>query len=208
MSGKRTSGSSTSTPSVRNRTPKIQKRPLTPEVLRTGYDQPEVLSRPSNSRLAEVYKTEEFINEWANNVPFHVASNVLHLRRYRRLSQSKLAKEMGTSQSAIARIESGQENITLGTLQRLITSLKGRFHISISPSEYRVSQQRPWWELQLHTETPWTLVDCVSRRTTESDQLIIGLERKNEAHETATLTANAARLLPQSAGTSQTARGA
>lgn len=199
MSGKmaKINGSFTSMPYVRKNTERIQQTPLTPEVLPTKYGEAEVLSRPSNSQLAEVYKTEKFVNDWANNVPFHVARNVLHLRRYRGLSQSKLAKAMGTSQSAVARIESAQENITLDTLQRLVGALKGRFQISISPEEYRVYQARPWWEIGLPTKMAWTVVSWAANQTTERDQLIVGLERKNETIKTETLTPGAVRLLPR-----------
>jgi transcriptional regulator with XRE-family HTH domain len=125
--------------------------------------------------LAEIYKTEEFKNDWANQVRFHVARNVLHLRRYRRMSQTKVGQTMGTSQSAVARIESGQENITLDTLQRLVVSLKGRFHVSIAPQEYLGHPQPLWWEAI--ESAPWSIVRAVGRRTVENDQLIVGLER-------------------------------
>jgi transcriptional regulator with XRE-family HTH domain len=97
--------------------------------------------------LADLYKTDEFRNEWANDVKFHVARNVLYLRRYRKMSQGSVAAAMGTSQSAIARIESAQENITLDTLQRLIAALGGQFHVAISPAECSLQQKHPWWEV-------------------------------------------------------------
>jgi len=96
--------------------------------------------------LAEIYETEQFKNEWANNVRFHVARNILQLRRYRKESQSSVAGKMGTSQSAIARMETGQENITLDTLERLTDSLRGRFYVSIYPQECPFRPIMPWWE--------------------------------------------------------------
>jgi len=151
-------------------------KPAKPEALPTTYGQAEVLSRSSSSPLVDIYKTKEFRNEWANNVQFHVARNLLHLRRYRKMSQAKVGAAMGTSQSAIARIESAQENITLDTLQRLVVALDGRFHISILPQEYPVTPEVPWWEVSDSTNA-WVVVRCESNQATQFDQLLIGLER-------------------------------
>jgi transcriptional regulator with XRE-family HTH domain len=43
------------------------------------------------------------------------------------LSQAELAKRMGTSHSAISRIESGQHRTSVATLQRLADALGLRF---------------------------------------------------------------------------------
>ena len=43
------------------------------------------------------------------------------------LTQEQLAQRMGTSYSAISRIESGQHNTSVQTLQRLAAALKMRF---------------------------------------------------------------------------------
>ncbi|MDQ2839750.1 MAG: helix-turn-helix domain-containing protein [Acidobacteriota bacterium] len=182
--------------SVKSRTKKTTPITATPELSPITYDQVEVASAPSNSRLGDLYKTEEFATEWANNIPFHVARNILHLRRHRGWSQLKLATAMGTSQSAIARMENGHENITLDTLQRLVSALDGRFHIWIAPKEFSVRQNRPWWEL-LH-EKPWRLTSWVSLRGTESDQVIVGLERPR-----GTFVSNVAQLLPQTTNVSE-----
>jgi transcriptional regulator with XRE-family HTH domain len=92
------------------------------------------------------------------------------------MSQAKVGAAMGTSQSAIARIESAQENITLDTLQRLIVALDGRFYVSIVPQEYPARLEVPWWESAQFPST-WNVVGLVSNRTAQSDQLLIGLER-------------------------------
>ena len=96
---KKKSESSTFMRSARKETTKMQATPKKPEASLTVSAPVEVLSRPSNSRLAELYKTEAFQNEWANDVKFHVAQNLSYLRRYRRISQSKLGDKIGTSQS-------------------------------------------------------------------------------------------------------------
>jgi transcriptional regulator with XRE-family HTH domain len=184
MSGNKanTSESSTSTLSVKKRTKKIQTMLAKPGASLTEYGQAAVLSGPSSSRLAEVYKTDEFTNEWANDVQSHVARNILHLRRFRGMSQSAVAQAAGTSQSAVARIESAQENITLDTLRRLIVALKGRFCVSIPPQERALQPQRPWWESsEADSGREWKIKGSMHSQTTETEQLILGLERSRFA---------------------------
>ena len=173
-----TTGLSTSMRSVKNLTVKTQATPSRPGASPTKYGQAEVLSRPSSSQLADAYKTEEFVNEWTNDVQFHVARNVLNLRRYRRMSQASVA--IGTSQSAIARIESGQENITMDTLRRIVVALKGRLQVSIPPQECARHQVRPWWEANGPAVNTWNLVGWAAREGHQKDQLILGLERPCE----------------------------
>lgn len=111
-----------------------------------------------------------FRAESDNDVRFHVARNILHLRRYRELSQKALAELMGTSQSAVARIEGGSENITLDTLQRLIDALRGRFHVVIQPAENSVSwSRRGWWEADVLN---WQLIGFMTNEGTEDVQLL------------------------------------
>jgi transcriptional regulator with XRE-family HTH domain len=93
------------------------------------------------------------------------------------MSQGKVAGQMGSSQSAIARIESAQENITLDTLGRVIAALKGRFYVSIQPQECAVMPDNPWWESSLFS--PWEVVRCVARHFDRTDQVILALERQS-----------------------------
>jgi hypothetical protein len=53
---------------------------------------------------------------------------------------------METSQPAIARIEGGDENITLQTLKRLIRALDGRLRLSIEPKEAGLPHWGCWWD--------------------------------------------------------------
>ena len=176
----KTNESSMSTRSARNPTKKTRAMPSKPGASLTEYGQAEVLSRPSSSRLADAYKTEEFLNEWANDVQSHVARNLLHLRKYRRISQASVALAIGTSQPAIARIESGLENITMDTLRRLIVALKGRFCVSMPPQEWAPHQVPPWWEMNESVGKTWYMVSYAARRGDQTDQLIVGLERPHD----------------------------
>lgn len=94
------------------------------------------------------------------------------------MSQKRLGELTGTSQSAIARIESGQENITEDTLERLVVGLNGRFRVAIHPAELAPPANRPWWEaINDPVSSQWSIVRVASRRTAQSEQTIIGLER-------------------------------
>src|SRR3954464_5688374 len=54
-------------------------------------------------------------------------------RRHRGLTQLQLAERLGTSQSAVARIEQGGQNLTLELLGRLSAALDSEL-ISVGPS--------------------------------------------------------------------------
>lgn len=97
--------------------------------------------------LADIFGPDESIElEWENSVRYQVSRQLLFLRRAQGLRQSDVAKTAKTSQSAIARIESGEENITLDTLERLIRAQGGHFRVSICPAAQRPSHWREWWE--------------------------------------------------------------
>lgn len=48
-----------------------------------------------------------------------IAYQILQLRKKKHISQAQLAKKIGTKQSNIARMESGQQNFTTDTLQKI-----------------------------------------------------------------------------------------
>ena len=110
--------------------------------------EPVIISSPSSvSRLRETYAKPEFRRAWDNDAQNRLASQLLHLRRFRGESQSEVASAAGTSQSAIARIEGGQENITVSTLEKLINALRGRLYVAIYPEEFNFPRLPNWWEL-------------------------------------------------------------
>ena len=73
-----------------------------------------------------------------------VARAVVRRRRELGLSQEELAKRLGTSQMQVWRIESGQANITLDTLQKLAETLvlTVELHASLEQRE-RASETVP-----------------------------------------------------------------
>jgi DNA-binding XRE family transcriptional regulator len=63
---------------------------------------------------------------------FSLAREVLELRRQQNLTQKELAARMGTSQPAIARIESGNyRNVSLAFIRRLADALGARPEIHL-----------------------------------------------------------------------------
>lgn len=140
MSTRRQSGSSTSIRSARRSKLARRQIPSTRDQS-SGRFNPEILVSPSSSSLKELYESEQFSLAWDNDVTFHVAENSTRLRKLRRLSQAAVAKRMGTSQSAVARIEGG-DDIRLSTLGRLASALGGRIRFAMEPSEANLAGVR------------------------------------------------------------------
>jgi transcriptional regulator with XRE-family HTH domain len=55
--------------------------------------------------------------------PGELIDRLAALRRQHRLSQTEVAARMGTSQSALARLESGQSDVRLSTIMRYASAL-------------------------------------------------------------------------------------
>ena len=77
-----------------------------------------------NSRLRQ--QVEELLNE------MRIEQDLLALRQRKGLSQQQLAKTLGVSQPAIAKIESGKvKNLELRTVVRYATALGGSVRIEV-----------------------------------------------------------------------------
>ena len=63
---------------------------------------------------------------------FEIAAELLRARLRAGLSQADLAAKMGTSQSTIARLESGQTLPSTKTLLRFAEATKSRIHLRLS----------------------------------------------------------------------------
>jgi transcriptional regulator with XRE-family HTH domain len=64
---------------------------------------------------------------------FALASLLIEARTRAKLTQAELASKMGTSQSTIARLESGKAAPSLSTLRRLAKATGTRLEISFEP---------------------------------------------------------------------------
>jgi transcriptional regulator with XRE-family HTH domain len=65
---------------------------------------------------------------------FALASLLIEARTRANLTQAELASKMGTSQSTIARLESGKAAPSLSTLRRLAKATGTRLEISFEPT--------------------------------------------------------------------------
>jgi len=71
------------------------------------------------------------VEEYKNLQPeFDLIRQVINLRLQRNLTQAQVAKKMHTTQSAIARLESGNSNPTISFLRKLARSLDTNLSIS------------------------------------------------------------------------------
>jgi transcriptional regulator with XRE-family HTH domain len=129
--------------SAKKRTGAIRKTRRKPE---PDFRLPEAVSTSSDSPLQRLYADPNFQLTWDNDVSYHLAMNVIRLRRLREESQAKVATAMGTSQAKVARIEGGDENVTLRTVKRLAAALKGRIRFAIEPEECNFPKMPDWWD--------------------------------------------------------------
>ena len=79
----------------------------------------------------ELLKNPEVKKEYDRLGPeYAVISQLIELRAKKHLTQKALAKKLGTKQSAIARLESGNGNPTLEFLQKTAKALDKKLTIS------------------------------------------------------------------------------
>ena len=73
----------------------------------------------------EALKDEEFRKEYDNlEEEFSLAREIIQLRKNNNMTQKELAEKAGTSQPAIARLESGNyKNVSLSFLRRVASAL-------------------------------------------------------------------------------------
>ncbi|MEM9337064.1 MAG: UDP-N-acetylglucosamine 1-carboxyvinyltransferase [Patescibacteria group bacterium] len=68
----------------------------------------------------------------------NIGSRVADLRESQGLTQAQLAKKIGTTQSAVARLESGKQNVSADTLRKISHALKKNL-ITLSPGTVNLS---------------------------------------------------------------------
>ncbi len=85
--------------------------------------------------LTELHKREMKDPEYrkhydALELEFQIIHLIIKARRERNITQKKLAEMMGTSQSVVARFESGKGNPTLSFLQKLTFALGAKLKLT------------------------------------------------------------------------------
>src|SRR6266705_2923681 len=83
-------------------------------------------------------KNEEYRKAYDELAPeFALARAVIHARVTAGLTQEQLAQRMDTTQSVIARLESGRTRPSTQTLERLASATRTRLKISFDPDKAR-----------------------------------------------------------------------
>jgi predicted transcriptional regulator len=80
----------------------------------------------------DLLKDEEFRVEFVElEDEFALASQLIEARKKAHLTQDEVAKRMGTTQSVVARLESGHPLPSLRSLQRYAQAVNGRIEIRV-----------------------------------------------------------------------------
>ena len=80
--------------------------------------------------LSQKMKNKEFREAYEKEGRrLEVAYGILQLRKKQKISQKDLAAKLDTTQSVIARMESGQQNFTTDTLQKIASVFKRNLKI-------------------------------------------------------------------------------
>lgn len=89
---------------------------------------------PSFERyLAQEMKDKAFREAYKEeSKKLEIAYQILLLRKKKKMSQAELAKKIGTKQSNIARMETGQQNFSIDTLQKIAQVFNKELRISFS----------------------------------------------------------------------------
>jgi ribosome-binding protein aMBF1 (putative translation factor) len=89
---------------------------------------------PVTETFARWHEDPEYMKEYdALEEEFARAQMVIGARTHADLSQAELAQRMGTSQSAIARLESGRVKPSTRTLEKLAAATGMRLRIVLEP---------------------------------------------------------------------------
>ena len=81
----------------------------------------------------ELLKDREVAKEYKRLAPrYQLISDLIKIRIRKGLTQKELAKKIGSKQSAIARLESGRENISMDSLEKIAQAMGAKIKISIS----------------------------------------------------------------------------
>ena len=84
--------------------------------------------------IEESLQDPEFRKAWEETeLEYQVARQLIAARLKKGLTQKELAEKAGTTQSAIARIENGRQNISLKLLNRVARALGSGVEIKLKP---------------------------------------------------------------------------
>ncbi len=85
--------------------------------------------------IQESMADPEFQKAWRETEPeYELTRQIIALRLRKGLTQQELARRVGTTQSVIARIESGGQNLSIRTLTKIANELDADVKIELLPS--------------------------------------------------------------------------
>ncbi len=91
--------------------------------------------------------------EGENKLEYEVAKQIISLRKSLGLSQKELAEKLNTKQSAISRIEKGEQNISICLLEKIAGALGVELNVSLNFTRQNVpSNTNP--VSQMNSELP------------------------------------------------------
>lgn len=93
--------------------------------------------------MSKTIPFKEITKEWKKNIEykkeyesleteFEIARELIHARARAHLTQVEVAQRMGTTQSAVARLESGTKSISLRTLKKYAEATGSHLHVRLS----------------------------------------------------------------------------
>lgn len=92
------------------------------------------MSRRLLDKLPKLMEDPEFVAAWKEaEEEFSIAREIIRTRVAAGLSQKELAEKIGTTQSAIARLESGSHLPSVSTLRRVAEATHTRLCIELIP---------------------------------------------------------------------------
>ncbi len=88
----------------------------------TGFFEKDLKKRMKNKRFQAAYFNAQLVRE--------VSGQVEHIRKAKRLTQKQLADKSHIPQQEISKIEKGERNITLETLEKIALGLGRKVSVS------------------------------------------------------------------------------
>lgn len=92
------------------------------------------MGKKFNEKKKELMKNSEFRKEYNNLEPeFTIARALIEARARSGLTQQEVAKRMGTTQSAVARLERGHPLPSITSLKKYASATNSKLNISLVP---------------------------------------------------------------------------
>ena len=87
---------------------------------------------PLKEWLDEELKDPEFKRHYDEaSVKWNVAMQIVEARQKANMTQGELARQIGDRQQNVSRIESGEQNVTIGTLDKIAKAVGGQLAVRI-----------------------------------------------------------------------------